>query len=389
MDLLKYEPFPELARSLRACTAHVIKRWEEDVKIVLPAAHDLTLKQVRNSLPQTLELMADALEAEEPQQTRDLMGASVSHGEDRFGRNFALNELMIEYGLLRPILIEESARHLDRPLTVAEIQALNMAVDVVARRGVVSFVNEQKMQIQALADAQSKYLSFLSHDLRGGLNGVLLMIEVLRRDLDGEGKFQESIEDLDTMRRSILDTVATMDRFLHAERFRKGKVQVHPARVDLNELAGDVAGQYSYHAKAKQIEIRTEIPAGAAVMSDRDLIQIILQNLVGNAVKYAPSGVIRIVANPDCPVGDPPQPGCRVSVIDQGPGIEPGRLSQMFLPFSRGETHGQQGMGLGLSIARQAAQLLGARLWAESTPGHGAKFHLDFPAEPPVGQPVS
>jgi signal transduction histidine kinase len=383
MDLLKYRAFPELAGAVRHCCDAVIARWQEAVRETLPSAHQLTLSQVRNSLPHTLEVMACALEARDPKPTKELMDSAAGHGQSRFDQNFALNELMIEYGLLRPILIEEAAAHLGRDLSVEEIQALNMAVDVASRRGVVSYVGHQKIELQALVEAQTKYLSFLSHDLRGGLNGVLLMIEVLRRDLAGEPKFSTSIEDLDTMRRSILDTVATMDRFLHAERFRKGKVQVNPARVELHALAADVAGQYAYHAREKKLEVRSEVSAGASVVSDRELIQIILQNLVGNAVKYASRGVVRIVADTSCHDGDREGYACRLSVIDQGPGIEPQKLNGLFQPFARGETHGQQGTGLGLSIARQAAELLGAKLWAESRPGEGASFHLDLPAEPP------
>jgi signal transduction histidine kinase len=219
--------------------------------MVLPAAHELTFSQVRDHLPITLDSMADALEAEDPKATKDLMHTAVAHGETRFDQNFALGELMIEYGLLRPILIEESAEHLERVLTVEEAQALHMAVDIACRRGVVTFVSQQKEQMQALVDAQTKYLSFLSHDLRGNLNGVLLMIEVLRRDLAAEPKFEQSIDDLEVMRRSILETVSTMDRFLHAERFRKGKVQVKPATVNLKAVVSDVVAQFSYQAKDK------------------------------------------------------------------------------------------------------------------------------------------
>ncbi|MEO6434884.1 MAG: HAMP domain-containing sensor histidine kinase, partial [Tepidisphaeraceae bacterium] len=305
------------------------------------------------------------------------------HGETRFDQNFALGELIIEYGLLRPILIEEIAADLDRAITVEEAQALHMAVDVVLRRSVTSFVNQQKVELGALAEAQTKYLSFLSHDLRGNLNGVLLMIEVLRRDLQGEEKFATSLQDLDMMRRSILETVGTMDRFLHAERFRNGKVQVRPAKVSLLSLVSEIVGQFSYHAKDKRLELKHDVPDGAVITSDRELLQMILQNLVGNALKYSQRGEVRIAVKDMCEENR----ACRLSVLDQGPGIAPERLVQMFQPFARGETHGQQGTGLGLSIAMQAATLLGAQLWAESKVGDGTTFHLDLPPAPPDGTP--
>src|SRR5439155_23591269 len=132
-----------------------------------------------------------------------------------------------------------------------EAIGLHAALDLVTRRSTTAFVDHQTAQLKAATEAQSKYLSFLSHDLRGGLNGVFLMIEVLRRELVKEPKFAESLGDLDLMRRSIFETIGTMDRFLHAERFRKGKVQVKPARLDLRHVIAEAATQYSYQAKDK------------------------------------------------------------------------------------------------------------------------------------------
>jgi signal transduction histidine kinase len=380
MDLLKYQPFPELAEAVRRCKAAVIDQWELTVREVLPAANELTVQDIRNSLPDTIEQMAAALESDEPRPTKDLMELANIHGESRFDQNFNLGELMIEYSLLRPILTGQTAKCLDRELTIKEVQALNLAVDVSCRRGVITYVNQQKAELHALVEAQTKYLSFLSHDLRGGLNGVLLMIEGLKRDLQEEPKFARSIEDLDVMRRQILETVGTMDRFLHAERFRKGKVQVKAGDVNLRRLVDEIAGQFAYQAKDRHLEIRTEAADALRVVSDRELISMILQNLLGNAIKYSRRrGEVRIVATIDGP-----DKAARLSVIDNGPGIAPEKLTQMFQPFNRGETHGQAGMGLGLSIARQAADLLGARLWAESEVGRGSKFHLDLPAQPPA-----
>jgi signal transduction histidine kinase len=379
MDLLKYQAFPELANAVRQCKREVIDRWEAMVRELLPAANELTVQDIRNSLPDTIEQMAAALEADEPRATKDLMELANIHGESRFDQNFNLSELMIEYSLLRPILIGQTAEQLGREPTVKEVQALNLAVDVSCRRGVITYVNQQKAELHALVEAQTKYLAFLSHDLRGGLNGVLLMIEVLKRDLVEEPKFARSLEDLDVMRRQILETVGTMDRFLHAERFRKGKVQIRPGDVNLRRLVEEIVAQFAYQAKDKQLELQTEVSEQLRIVSDRELLSMILQNLLGNAIKYSRRERVRVVAT-----SDGPGKAARLSVIDHGPGIAPEKLTQMFQPFNRGETHGQAGTGLGLSIARQAADLLGAKLWAESELGKGSAFHLDLPEQPPT-----
>jgi signal transduction histidine kinase len=377
MDLLKYQPFPALAESVRAASAVVIERWQTAVRRTLPNATELSIKQLHNDLPNILFLIADALEADEPRATKALMDEAVSHGEVRYAQDFNIGDVLIEYSLLRRVLCEEVIRHLDREMTLEELSALNLAVDVAVRRGVVSFAGQQRNELQAVVEAQTKYLSFLSHDLRGGLNGVLLMIEVLRRDLAKEPKFGESLEDLDVMRRSILETVGTMDRFLHAERFRKGKVQVRASRIDVKRLVAEVMTHVSYQAKDKNLRLAQEVGDGLVISSDKELVTVILQNLLANAVKYTPKGEVRIKAECD------DAKGCMISVIDQGPGIAQEKLAQLFTSFTRGETHGQPGTGLGLSIARQAADLLKARLWAESKEGEGSAFHLKLPRELP------
>src|SRR5688572_29134939 len=138
MDLLKYQPLPELAAALRARCDAIIQRWHAAVQDTLPQANQLSLQELRNSLPETLEQMAAALEADEPKPTKDLMDLATTHGETRYDQNFNLGELMIEYHLLRPILVEEVATHLDRIVSIPEILALNMGIDVACRRGVTT-----------------------------------------------------------------------------------------------------------------------------------------------------------------------------------------------------------------------------------------------------------
>jgi signal transduction histidine kinase len=377
LELLSGRAYPEVARALRGTMEAVIRRWEKVVREALPSADPLTYEQIRDDLPNVLEQAAKALESDQPFATRKLEEVAPKHGETRFHQHFKLEELMTEHCILRPILIEGVATALNRAMTVGEMAALMTALDLVTRQTALEYVAHQTTQLQAANEAQSKYLSFLSHDLRGGLNGVCLMIEVLRRELQKEERFQESVEDLDMMRRSIFETIGTMDRFLHAERFRKGKVQVRPSKVNLNHLLMDVRAQFLYLAKDKGVELTTEAPADSTITSDKDLLLMVLQNVTSNAIKYGAGKPVRIAATPGA------HGAWLLSVADQGPGIPPEKLAELFGPFTRGNTQGQPGVGLGLSIARQAADLLGARLWAESRGANGTTFNLQLaPAAP-------
>jgi signal transduction histidine kinase len=372
LHFFQAKAFPELATAIRARAANVLTRWENAVKEILPTADELTHSQLRNSLPETIESLAKALESSQASPTRALLADSQEHGAIRFVQSYNLTELLIEFDVLRPILMEETALHMKRDISLGEIIALNMGVDLASRRSVLCFVNYQKRELEAAANAHAKYLSFMSHDVRGGLNAILLSTDVLYHELSDQKQFSEALTDVETIKRNILETVATMDRFLRAEQLRSGKVAPKRSEIDLARLANEVATQYRHQASAKGLKIQVEAPADGKVRSDHELVSTILQNLVGNAVKYADRGEVRIVITP--------APGVvNVAVSDQGPGIPPERLEQLFVPYVRGQTHGQSGVGLGLYIARQSAEILGATLRAVSTVGEGATFFLQLP----------
>lgn len=378
VDLLTSSKFPEMAAALRARLPHVIVEWAAMVREFLPSADRLTFDQLRDDLPEVIETAAKSLESDRPSRTEDLLKLVPKHGEVRFHQSFSLAEVLIEYDMLRAVVMEQIVTHLGRKIEADEIVALCGALDVVGRRAILAYVQHQSDQLQAATEAQSKYLSFLSHDLRGGLNGVFLMIEVLKRELKEQPQLSETVNDLDTMRRTLLETVGTMDRFLHAERFRKGKVQLKPGRIHLKHLLNEIVSQFSYQARDKGLQLRIDAAADCSITSDRELLALILQNLVSNAVKYSPRGEVVVTATSN------EDRSCTVAVRDQGPGIAPERLSDLFSAFTRGETHGQPGVGLGLSIARQAAGYLGAKLWAESTLGAGSTFYVQIPESIPA-----
>lgn len=377
VDSLTSSKFPELAAALRARLSYIIVEWAAMVREFLPSADRLTFDQLRDDLPEVIETAAKSLESDRPSRTEDLLKLVPKHGEVRFHQSFSLAEVLIEYDLLRAVVMEQIVTHLGRKIEADEIVSLCGALDLVGRRAILAYVQHQSHQLQAATEAQSKYLSFLSHDLRGGLNGVFLMIEVLKRELKDQPQLSETVNDLDAMRRTLLETVGTMDRFLHAERFRKGKVQLKPGRIHLKHLLNETVSQFSYQARDKGLQLRIDAPADCTITSDRELLALILQNLISNAVKYSPKGEVLVTATPD-------QDGsCTVTVRDEGPGIAPEPLSDLFSAFTRGETHGQPGVGLGLSIAWQAAGYLGAKLRVESTPGQGSTFYVQIPQSMP------
>jgi len=376
---LEERAFPELAAALRARSKAIVREYEQTVDHLIPAADKLTRQQVRDSMPEVLEQIARALESTGPAAAWKLADVSAEHGITRFHQQYDVKQLISEFRLLRRIVSEEVTEQLQRELSLPEVLALATGLDLYLQQGVVGFVEFQRGQLRAASEAEAKYLSYLSHDLRNNLNAVTLMLEVLHRRLQDVPDFKEDADDIASLQRSIGDTVQGMDRLLQAERLRTKAIQARFAPVKLHEVAQHVVRQHQSNAATKDIRLVISAPDEAVVETDGELLGVILQNLVGNAIKYMSKGRVDIGARPR-------DGEWEVFVADQGPGIPPEHRDRIFNAFSRGDTHGQSGVGLGLTIASRAAEVLGAKLTFDTETGVGTTFRLSLPSRPPKSE---
>ena len=369
--------FPDLARALRSRVQAIVRQYEQIVDGIIPAADKLTRKQVRDSLPQVLEQIARALESTNPREAWKLVDVSAEHGVIRFHQQYDVKQLISEFRLLRRLVSEEVTEALQRELSLPEVLALATGLDLYLEQGVVGFVDFQRAELRAASEMEAKYLSYLSHDLRNNLNAVTLMLEVLHRRLADVPDFREDAEDVEALQRSITETVQGMDRLLQAERIRTKSVEAKFTRVELKAAVAHVTRQHQQNAATKNLELANTVPADAVSQTDAELLAVIVQNLIGNAIKYSSRGRIEVGATAK-------DGGWELFVADQGPGIPPEHRGRIFDAFSRGDTHGQRGVGLGLTIASRAADVIGAKLTFDTETGVGTTFRLLLPPRPPV-----
>ena len=223
-------------------------------------------------------------------------------------------------------------------------------------------------------EVASKYLSYVSHELNNNLNGVLLSLENLR----GQFRDPASVDPIsvqmtiDTATEVICDTARGMRQFLQLQHMRNNAAWREAGPVNLRELAGRMVRQFSPEAARKNLRLEADVRHDAVITSRRELIALVLQNLVGNAVKYSVEGTVRIIVERDT--------RWVLSVVDEGPGIAQEQLRHIFKAFRRGEAHGQTGIGLGLTVVAEAARLLDAEITVDSEPCRGSTFRLWFPA---------
>ncbi len=373
--LLTDQPRPEVAAAIADRKEMILRRWENAVREALPHAETMTFAQLRDHLPLLLDRLGDALRTPGSMDTFALKETTRTHSNERFVHQYSLRELLTEYRLLRRIVIEEVASAIQGPLTTAELVALDLGIDAALQEGVNYLAELQRELLRSATEAEAKYLAFLSHDLRNHLNHALLVLEVHGQRLRTQTSYREDMEDLEGIRRSILDTMDGMNRLLAAERLRNAMVAPKKEPFDLRKLLDSTLVRVRSDAQRKGIDLVIESSPDAHLVGDREMTGLVLQNLIGNAVKYSDHGTIRVVANQRA------DGSWTIAVTDDGPGIAEEDQHRLFEAFVRGNTHGQPGAGLGLSIASQAAKLLGGSLTVHSIVGVGSTFTLSLPPD--------
>ncbi len=276
-------------------------------------------------------------------------------------------ELLAAHRTLRKSAIEEL--HESRAGDASHGPALLARLDEQMGRQLLRAVDAQLHELRVATESQARFLSYLSHDLRGTLNGVILMVEVLRRELVNRPEFAESLTDLQLMRdinhgRRGDDGASPPGRPASPR-----KIEPHRRAVNLPALLHDVVNRAKAAADQKGVQVVADIAKGASLTSNPEIVRLAIENLMGNAIKHA-DRMVRVTAVAR-------DGKCVLSVSDDGPGIPAERLRELLDPLRRLQI---KGIGLGLSIAQFAAKTLGGELLASSQPGSGSTFEIAIPA---------
>ncbi|HEX8523579.1 MAG TPA: HAMP domain-containing sensor histidine kinase [Tepidisphaeraceae bacterium] len=387
-DLPLHHPLPELAAAVRSSINPVLQRFVAAVRQAVPKARPLPFGEVTDNIPRILPAMADALAAAGTEDRDALLQRSPNQGITRFQQHYSVAEVMLEDRMLRVILIQEVEQALARRMTQQEQLALDTATDMMLQQAVVAFTDHQQAQLRSAAEAELKYLSFLAHDLNNNFSNVTVWLQVLRQQLAKSSEWREQLDTLDAAQQAILATIGGMGRLLQAERLRKGDQAPRAQHVNLRTLVSNQTRNIAVSAERKGLKLEVQVPPDAEVEVDPELLALVLQNLLGNAIKFSHAGTVRVEArHAPAPAGaidgadNDTTAAARwmISISDQGPGIEPAEIERIFQAFSRGHINEQTGMGLGLAIASEAARLLGAELTVQSKLGAGSTFTFSLP----------
>jgi signal transduction histidine kinase len=219
----------------------------------------------------------------------------------------------------------------------------------------------------------------MSHELRTPLNAIAGYVDLLLAGVRGQ-LTAEQRADLERVQRAQHHLLMLITDILDFARIEEGRLELHPTRVQLSALVGELEGFIDPQLRERRVELHCEPPdPDVSVRVDPDKVRQILLNLLSNSVKFTPAGG-RIDVRCERRDGR-----ALIHVSDTGIGIAPDTIDSVFEPFVQAHrtlTEPTGGVGLGLAISRELARAMGAELTVESTPGVGSTFTLAMPVDP-------
>jgi PAS domain S-box-containing protein len=271
------------------------------------------------------------------------------------------------------------------PWTDGRLVRIEIAMDLSDRKQAEEDLLRARDLAEAANCAKSEFLANMSHELRTPLNGIMGMLQLLQ--LTDLSSVQEDYAD--TAIQSCERLVRLLTDILDLSRIEAGKLTMQSAPLALSEVLRQTSDLFSPIAREKGLELRFDLDPDIPehVLGDATRLQQVLSNMVGNAIKFTPSGTVSVEASL-LPALRPGQ--CRVFflICDTGIGIPDDKLGSLFSPFSQvteGYTRSYQGAGLGLSICKRVVTFMGGNISVASEPGAGTSmaFSVTFGAASP------
>lgn len=257
--------------------------------------------------------------------------------------------------------------YISKPFDVNHILSL-------VRRGL-----ERRNAKARLRQVKSDFLSNLSHELRTPLSVVVGFVYLLLNQVIGKLS-DEQQKVLETVYRNSEELLELIDNVLWMTSLNAGDSTSAIERFDAREIVNQGTKRYEKTIREKGLTLNVQMAEGdMSIVSDRAKVERIFQNVFSNAVKFTSEGEIIVKARLSAD-----RSSVELEIADTGTGIDESKIDSIFEPFHQGDNSSQRsysGLGLGLTVSRRMADLIGGKLEVSSKPGVGTRVTMNFPSQ--------
>ena len=260
----------------------------------------------------------------------------------------------------------------------AQVEALQSELDE-TNRGVLALYAELDTQAQQLRQAtelKSRFLAYMSHEFRTPISSIRSLTRLLLDRIDGPLTLEQERQ-INFIRTTSEEFADMVNDLLDLAKVEAGRIDISPAWFELVDLFAALRGMFKPVLVNPEVQLVFEEPHGVSqLFTDNAKLSQILRNYISNALKFTTDGEVRVSARRM--VGD----RVRFAVADTGPGIAELHMPLLFQDYSQLPTpqrRSLRGTGLGLSVCRRFAELLGGSVGVESELGRGSTFFVELP----------
>ena len=353
---------------------NLMSRWRQQVR-ELPSACHLDLPTLNDHMPALLDELATALQLKTDQTIAEALseGSPVVHGLQRVHDAFDIEEVVAEYNILRGC-IHDLADDNGINLQGKPFHIVNRVFDHAIGLALKTYATERAQEVQR---RREEYLAFVAHDLRTPLNAIALAGRVLELTLPEQGVSAEAVRMLKALRRNVLHVEKLVTKVLEENSNLQTEVGIKLERreLDLWPLVEALIHDLQPLSTPSRTKLVNNVPDNVVVYTDASLLRRVFQNLLANAIKYAPDGEVTVGARY---LAAESLVECWVS--DDGAGIPADLLEKI---FDKGETDPEHegGLGLGLAIVKAFTEADGGKVSVESKEGVGSTFRFSLPTK--------
>jgi signal transduction histidine kinase len=357
----------------------LLARWRTQVRTLDSAKH-LDTPTLTDHIPVWLQTFAESLLAMGEQDPAEPAGSPIAHGIQRFDDGFDIEEVVSEYNILRNCVYDLSETS-GIELRGRARQVVDRFFDGSIGAAVKAFA---KSQAHAVQRRRVEHLAFIAHDLRTPLSAITFASHVLDKRLTRDSRDAEISRLLKLLGRNAKQLDALVAQVLqeNTQLLTEMGVQIERRTFDMWPMLESLLQDLQPLAAKQGTRLVNSVPDELEVHADASLLRRILQNLIANAIAYAPGGEV-VVGASDPGKGLPVE--CWVK--DNGAGIPASRIDSVFEPLESDPE--RDSTGLGLAIVKTFVEAHHGTVTVESAEGAGSLFRFTLPRSAPAEAPAA